>query len=320
MNFSKDLQYPKVSIVIPVYNGSNYMCEAIDSALVQTYKNIEVLVINDGSTDKGASREIALNYGERIRYFEKLNGGIATALNLGIREMRGAYFSWLSHDDVYYPDKIEKQIEYLRQQDKKDIILYSDYDLIDNDSKYIRACKVQHVEPFRICLLSSWPVNGCSTLIKKSILYDIGFFDENAKYSQDYYLWFKLAKKYEFVHLPKCLIKSRIHDDQGTLMFYDEAHVEIEMMYRSFIDILFLEENIYNLTNNKEYIINGLKMKNHINLIVYFLDSLIRNQKLKKSKVTEIKIEELKYIYLIIKIKFISSLVSIKKRFFNLNL
>ena len=103
---------PLVSIVIPVYNGSNYMREAIDSALAQTYERVEVIVVNDGSTDD--TEQIALSYGERIRYFRKENGGVSSALNLGIKEMKGEYFSWLSHDDVYTPDKIEVQIDALR--------------------------------------------------------------------------------------------------------------------------------------------------------------------------------------------------------------
>ena len=81
------MKNPLVSIIIPVYNGSNFMREAIDSALAQTYPNIEILVVNDGSTDN--TREIALSYGDKIRYFEKENGGVATALNLAIREMKG---------------------------------------------------------------------------------------------------------------------------------------------------------------------------------------------------------------------------------------
>ena len=83
---------PLVSIVIPVYNGSDYLREAIDSALAQTYANIEVLVINDGSKDNGATESIALSYGDRIRYFNKENGGVASALNMGIEQMKGDYF------------------------------------------------------------------------------------------------------------------------------------------------------------------------------------------------------------------------------------
>ena len=94
---------PLVSIVIPVYNGADYLSECIDSALAQTYSNIEILVINDGSVDDGATEAVAQSYGDRIRYFRKENGGVSSALNLGIQHMRGDYFSWLSHDDRYEP-------------------------------------------------------------------------------------------------------------------------------------------------------------------------------------------------------------------------
>ena len=114
---------PKVSIIIPVYNGSNYLKDAIDSALAQTYKNLEILVINDGSNDDGKTREIALSYKDKIRYFEKENGGASSAINLGIKEMKGEYFSWLSHDDMYYPNKVERQVEEILKYDKKTILL-----------------------------------------------------------------------------------------------------------------------------------------------------------------------------------------------------
>ena len=117
---------PKISIVIPVYNGEKYMKEAIDSALDQTYKNTEIIVVNDGSTDK--TEEIALSYGDKIRYFYKGNGGQSSALNFGIEKMTGELFSWLSHDDVYYPQKIEKQIAFLNQKHSNcDIFVYSNY-------------------------------------------------------------------------------------------------------------------------------------------------------------------------------------------------
>lgn len=79
----------KVSIIIPVYNGGNYLRNAIDSALSQTYKNCEIIVVNDGSTDGGETAAIAKSYGNKIRYFEKKNGGVGTAVNLGIAEMTG---------------------------------------------------------------------------------------------------------------------------------------------------------------------------------------------------------------------------------------
>lgn len=104
---------PKVSIVIPVYNGGNYLAEAIDSALRQTYSNLEIIVVDDGSVD-GSTEVIARSFGDKIRYFKKENGGSSSALNYGINQMQGEWFSWLSHDDLYYPEKIEMQVNYIR--------------------------------------------------------------------------------------------------------------------------------------------------------------------------------------------------------------
>ena len=123
---------PLVSIVIPVYNGENYLREAIESALSQTYESIEILVVNDGSTDQ--TEQIAGAYGDRIRYFYKPNGGVASALNLAIREMKGEYFSWLSHDDFDYPEKIELLMKALLEQEDKEAIAYCDYGQIGRAS------------------------------------------------------------------------------------------------------------------------------------------------------------------------------------------
>ena len=106
----------KVSIIIPVYNGANYMRDAIDSALAQTYENIEVIVINDGSTDNGKTDKIARSYGDKIRYYNKKNGGVASAINYGLEKMTGDYFSWLSHDDRYLPNKVSDEISFLEEK------------------------------------------------------------------------------------------------------------------------------------------------------------------------------------------------------------
>src|SRR5262245_18482633 len=98
MSISNTSDLPLVSIVIPVYNGANFVADAIESALQQTYSRTEIIVINDGSTDDGATAQVAQIYGSRIRYYEKANGGCGSALNYGIERMRGEYFSWLSHD------------------------------------------------------------------------------------------------------------------------------------------------------------------------------------------------------------------------------
>ena len=109
------------------------MREAIDSALNQTYQNIEVIVVNDGSKDN--TEEIALSYGDRIRYYNKENGGVSTALNLGIQEMTGDYFCFLPHDDVFAPQKIEKQIRAIQESGRKEAIVWSGWDMYVQDKQ-----------------------------------------------------------------------------------------------------------------------------------------------------------------------------------------
>ena len=210
---------PKVSIVIPVYNGSKYMREAIDSALGQSYPNVEVIVVNDGSNDNGATEKIALSYAERIRYFAKENGGVSTALNLAIEKMTGDYFSWLSHDDVYYPNKIERQIEFLIKNNLEDTILYGGYDLIDESSKTFQQVKPDSLYSEEKLNISLFPVlrgliNGCSLLIHKSHFEKSGLFDEKLLITQDYALWFKMFRNAKVKFLPGIFVKSRFHNEQ----------------------------------------------------------------------------------------------------------
>lgn len=217
---------PRVSIVIPVYNGSDYLREAIDSALAQTYGNVEVIVVNDGSTDDGATERIALSYGEKIRYFHKENGGVATALNLGISVMTGDYFSWLSHDDVYYPEKLQVQVDFL-QNGRRDLILYGDYDCIDSESRFLYTERNPHIDPSRIrySLLACHPVNGCTTLVPRTCFNAAGLFSEGLRVVQDYEMWFRMSARYELVHMQQVVLKSRLHPGQGTVTMA-ESHFD----------------------------------------------------------------------------------------------
>lgn len=229
--------FPLVSIVIPVYNGANYLAEAIDSALDQTYQNVEILVINDGSKDEGATRNIALSYGDKIRYFEKENGGVATALNLGIEKMKGAYFSWLSHDDKYFPDKIEKQVNFLSGLTNKEVILYSDLEYIDEDSTFLSQLRFPHYPPenFRPAFILYDLISGCTLLIPKICFETCGIFDIKLRTTQDYDLWFRIAEKFDFIHQPDILILSRQHENQDTIKLNNIINEEKDKLHSHFI-------------------------------------------------------------------------------------
>lgn len=215
---STDVTKKLVSVIIPVYNGANYMRDAIESVLAQTYTNIEILVINDGSNDQ--TREIALSYGDKIRYFEKENGGVSSALNMGIRNMRGEYFSWLSHDDIYYPEKIAENLNALSKVEDKTIPAYSGFSFLRMSDKKIwryesdesRYPGAYFEEGLTSVLLGF--ISGCSLLIHKSLFDNFGLFDEADRTTQDYRKWYELFCHRKLIYINKSLVVSRIHGDQ----------------------------------------------------------------------------------------------------------
>lgn len=217
------MQNPLVSIIIPVYNGEKYLQEAVDSALSQTYQNIEIIIVNDGSID--STDEIAktyqTNHPDKIRYYKKENGGCASALNQGIAKMQGEYFSWLSHDDVYLSNKIEHQIQIIESLKDKNTIIYCGYHLIDKNSKYISSIKPHDVLnkdkiDKSLAPLLRGLIHGCALLIPKVYFEQFGAFNEQLLSTQDYDLWFKILRQAPIKYTPEILIKSRTHPEQGT--------------------------------------------------------------------------------------------------------
>lgn len=215
---------PLVSIVIPVYNGANYLKEAIDSALAQTYSNIEVIVVNDGSCDNGATEAIAKSYGDRIRYFAKENGGVSSALNMGIAQMRGEYFSWLSHDDAYTPTKVESHIAKMNE-DNADCVFYCGSAFIDADSKPMNR-KTRNLQSgfytydkMLSAIFHGYMPGGCALLIPKKHFDAFGTFDTQLRYMQDADMWYRfLTGGVNFVcHREDLGVLSRVHGQQVTV-------------------------------------------------------------------------------------------------------
>lgn len=215
------IENPKVSIVIPVFNGSNYLDKAIDSALGQTYSNIEVIVVNDGSDDNGETEKIAKSYGNRIKYSSKPNGGVASAVNLGIEEMQGEYFAWLSHDDEYYPYKIERQIKALEKADDGCRPVIGAYDIynVKEEKAYSLVLKSDYLLKqmengvFPILSLLS---NAGTMLIHKSYFKKYGKFNEALLTTQDYDFLFRILHDNNAIFINEPLAISRYHEEQGS--------------------------------------------------------------------------------------------------------
>jgi glycosyltransferase involved in cell wall biosynthesis len=231
---------PLVSIVIPVYNGAEFVAEAISSALSQTYSNIEIVVVNDGSTDQGATERAVRQFDGKVRYFNKPNGGVASALNFAVQASRGEYIAWLSHDDLFTPEKIESQIAKLASMDHEGVVLYSDFALFTTDRNNRQKLTMPGVRPvqFRYWITLMSQLHGCTMLLPKSAFEDFGGFNESLRTTQDYDFWFRAAKKYRFVYQPGVFVLARQHADQGSRKLAKTVRRECDVLLASMVNEL----------------------------------------------------------------------------------
>jgi glycosyltransferase involved in cell wall biosynthesis len=206
-----------VSAIIPVYNQDRYLAAAIHSVLAQTCRDFEVIVVDDGSTDR--TPEVIASYGDRIRAYRKANGGVATALNHGIRQARGDAVGWLSSDDLWEPSKLERQLEVLASRPEVGLV-YTDVWVIDAADRVLRrtSSPVQETgRRFVRSLLRHCFVNGTSVLVRRSVFDAVGLFDERIQIATDYDMWLRIAQAgYEFVHIPEPLARYRVHPAQDS--------------------------------------------------------------------------------------------------------
>lgn len=216
---------PKVTIIIPVYNGANFLSQAIESALSQTYENLEIIVVNDGSSDNGESERVALAYKDKITYYSKPNGGVSSALNFALERMNGEWFSWLSHDDLYYPEKIEKQIEFLNSLNKDDLsktIVHCATESIDKNRRVIKRPSYKDIPEKENTLdtiignVYNYRLSGCSFLIPHTCYETVGGFREDIRTVSDVEYWYRLLfAGYDFYCMKNdILVQNRSHGKQ----------------------------------------------------------------------------------------------------------
>lgn len=270
-----------VSIVIPAYNASNYLAEAIESAMAQTYPNKEIIVVNDGSPDNGATREVAMRYQDHIRYFEKENGGCASALNYGIKVMKGKWFSWLSHDDLYLPEKLEKLIALIYQYhlNPDEVVLGCNdfiqgesgkrsYNLFQNSTGLLSPIKAFGEN------LNVKTMNGCGLLIPKKILDDVKEFKTDYKHLLDRELWMRISVcGYSYCFADGAYVVSRVHNQQVTIKAKNLLFEEEEKLIAEYDRLLaikptneriqFLRELTYFAYKRKHYQM-GKILKEHL--------------------------------------------------------
>lgn len=210
-----------VSVVIPTYNYAQFVSEAIDSVLAQTFPNVEIIVVDDGSTDN--TKEVLSGYGAKIKYIFQKNKGVSAARNFGVRNSTGDLIAFLDADDTWFPDKIEKQIECFSVDAEVGYVHCSleEYDVYKNIiGKYLDGANGWLADD--LLLLRPVIVGPGSTLLLKRGVFDAtGGFDERPimRASEDWEFSYRLAKISKGAFVPEVLVRYRNHGENRHLKF-----------------------------------------------------------------------------------------------------
>lgn len=208
-----------VSIVIPAYNHARYLDEAICSVLVQTYPAVELIVLDDGSTD--GTHEVLERYGDRFCWESQSNMGQSATLNKGWAMSRGEILGYLSADDVLLPEAVTEAVAVLRQQADASAT-YCDFNLIDPQSRVVRRVSTPDFN-YRDMLVTVTCPPGPGAFFRRYAFERAGPWDVSLCQMPDYDFWLRLGLQGRFVRIPKVLAEFRIHDASQTFSATHEA-------------------------------------------------------------------------------------------------
>jgi glycosyltransferase involved in cell wall biosynthesis len=202
----------RVSAIIPVYNGATTVAEAIDSALAQTYTDLEVIVVNDGSTD--ATGEVLRRYASHIKVIDRPNGGIAAARNTGVAAATGEYLAFLDSDDIWMPAMVERAVVAL-DCNPVCVLAYMNCAVIDSDGNDLGSAlvgtPVDYAPGLDEMLSRLWPIMPSAVAMRRATFDACGGFPEEFRsYGfEDVIFWLRAREHGPFHYTPECLVKWR---------------------------------------------------------------------------------------------------------------
>ncbi|MBN2180330.1 MAG: glycosyltransferase [Sedimentisphaerales bacterium] len=238
----------KVSICIPTYNRKEYLRETIDSILSQTYKDFEIVIVDDGSTD--GTENILKNLDVPVTYYWQENSGDAAARNKLIELAQGRYISFIDSDDLLIPDAIERMVEVM-DAEGGNVIVYGSYFRIDKNGKIYGRCKRRlYSGSITRHLFETILVHACGSLFPTAILRGSPAFDTSLHICSDYELWLRLSMKYRFIALPDPTFKRRRHSTNLSKASLENCLTEFQVIDR-----------FYNNNGGKEIIPEAIAAK-----------------------------------------------------------
>ena len=201
---------PLVSIVLPTFNRAALIGDAIRSCLDQSWTNLEVIVVDDGSTDR--TEEVALSWVKRdarVRYIKQANGKIPSALNTGFKHAQGEFYTWTSDDNRYEPEAIEIMAGRLLE-DPEIGLVYCNVKIVNADGEVVRIADLSHGD-----LLSKNCVGSCF-MYRQTVAEAVGSYDTTAFLAEDYDYWLRIAKRFQIRFLDVAPYRYCVHESSLT--------------------------------------------------------------------------------------------------------
>lgn len=230
---------PEVSVILPVYNGQRYLCESLDSVLLQDYKNFEFLICDDGSSDN-SQKIINSKQDSRIRFFKNnSNQGLFETLNKLILESKSRYLRLWSQDDIMKPNCLHEEVLFFKKYSEI-AFSYCARDVINGKGEIVKKAPLDRTPELISPQLAAQIMfyhgsitgNISTVMIKKQIVEELGFFRQDMRVAGDFEMWVRIAKKYPIGFIRKPLIKLRVHKEQfsrrkGSDVHFDKENPEI---------------------------------------------------------------------------------------------
>lgn len=220
-----------VSVVIPVYNQAKFIAEAIESVIQQTFprSEIEIIVVNDGSTDR--TSEVLKGYTDHVHVITQANAGVAAARNAGIRQATGKYLCCLDADDLFLPEKIEKQLVVF-QKDADIGMVHTGVSVVRPGETgwevwydYIPPIYKKRETQIEELLKWNYMVNS-SVMVKRELFSQVGLYNESLRYAEDYDMWLRLLTCCRIGEVSEILVHYRWHGSNSSGRHHDDSIVE----------------------------------------------------------------------------------------------
>ena len=237
-------EHPLVTVIVACYNQAEYVEECLESVRQQTYRNFEIIIVDDGSDDNSVAvirRWLESSAVEATLLVHSVNRGVCRTFNETIARSNGKYISIIAADDVYLPQKLETQVELFERLPAAVGVVYSDAWQIDKDGKLLADRFIQSHRPFQSTpqgrifrlLLAGNFIPSMTTLVRRSCYQSVGMYDELLAY-EDYDMWLRISREYEFAFSPLISAKYRVVPNSLTRVLAHAGSARLRSDFRIF--------------------------------------------------------------------------------------